>query len=87
MTAVAAQYPHVHLKVCPDMGVAVGKMQMMFHLRCHGFYMSPSRVNSYLYHLGVIDLLLRVRLQQPEIVSAVPRELLVLRIDLVCICQ
>lgn len=35
MTAVAAQYPHVHLKVCPDMGVAVGKMQMMFHLRCH----------------------------------------------------
>lgn len=49
--------------------------------------MSPSRVNSYLYHLGVIDFPLGVRLHRPEIISAVPGELLVLWIDLVRLCQ
>lgn len=67
--------------VCAAMGVAVGKMHTLFHLQCHAravVYMSPSGVDSYLHHLGVIDLPLKVRLQQSEIVSAFPREQLVL---------
>lgn len=71
------------------MGLALGNMHLMlnFQFNAQAFVsMSPLRVNSYLDHLAVIDVLLGVRPQQAEMV-ALPRELLAIRGDLVCICR
>lgn len=64
--------------VCSAVGEAEGEMLTTSLLRCRArpvVCLSPPRVDSYLHHLGVIDSLLRVRLQRSEIVSALRREL------------